>query len=123
MHLAVYGTLRRGGPANHLLKGATYVGRDTIPGKIYNLSVFPAWKPEGEGRVVVDLYELTSPWVRTLQGIDKYEGCFPESPDQSIFHRRLVTTGRGIPSIAYAYKFDTSSFPQIKSGDWADVAR
>lgn len=121
MKLAVYGTLRRGGPANQLLDGHTYLGQDSIPGTLYDLGAFPAWKQEGNGTVVVDLYDLTSPWARSLEAIDKYEGCFPLNPDQSIFHRRLVTTNGGHPSIAYVYRFDVSGAPKIKSGDWADV--
>ena len=120
MILAVYGTLRRGGPANHLLRGASYLGKDKIPGKLYNLGSFPGYRAEGDGSVVVDLYKLPERFADMLGAIDRYEGCYPSTPDQSLYNRRSVTTLSGkLSVVTYAYKFPSTN--EIPSGDWFDV--
>lgn len=123
MYLAVYGTLRRGGPANGLLRGGKWLGLDRVPGVLYDVGPFPALRPlkEGEeGTVLVDVYEVDE---KVLPAIDKYEGHYPEAPDQSLFTRREVLTTEGtLPVTVYEYKFTPIS-PVVPSGDWFDARK
>lgn len=120
--VAVYGTLRRGCHANGLMKGCRYVGPDVIHGRIYDLVSFPALKRDTTGivPVVVDLYELPEDFSRKIVEIDRYEGCFPGKPDQSLFNRvRTLTVGRQSNWVwTYEFRLDTSAFNEIESGDW-----
>lgn len=121
--VAVYGTLRRGCHANGLMRGCRFVGPNVINGRIYDLVSFPALKLDKAGPVpvTVDLYELPgdeSPLK--LTEIDRYEGCFPGKPDQSLFNRvKTVTVGREVTWVwTYEFRLDVSPFHEIKSGDW-----
>lgn len=123
--IAVYGTLRYGGPANGLMRGFKYLGKDHIYGKIYNLSgYYPALHLGTEGeedhQVVVDLYEIKD--ERLLANIDRYEGYFPNEPDQSLYKRELTLTVEGNMEVwVYEYRFDCDKSLLIPSGDWFDV--
>ena len=119
MILAVYGTLRRGGPSNHLLMGAKYIGRDTVKGRLISLGDFPGFKTDGDTPVVVDLYEVDTGKPETLSSIDRYEGFYPDKPDQSLYFRKEVTTEKGLSAVIYVYRFD-GNVP-ITSGDWFDA--
>lgn len=123
MILAVYGTLRRGGPANGMLRGAKWLGLDKIRGCLYNLTSFPALRlscPENQKvDVLVDLYELPDgDEAKYLATIDRYEGYYPEAPDQCLYLRREVTTlEKKLPVTVYEYRFAPVA-PTIQSGDW-----
>lgn len=121
--IAVYGTLRYGGPANGLMRGAKYLGQDAVYGKLHSLGDFPGLKlrEEGEGfQVVVDVYEMP-PEVEPvlLMSLDKYEGYYPNEPDQSLYSRVKVLTVEGNMEVwVYAYKFPAPESSFIESGDW-----
>ena len=124
MYLAVYGTLRRGGPANGLLRGGKWLGLDRVPGILYDVGPFPALRPNKKGyesnTVLVDVYEVDE---GILPAIDKYEGHYPEALGQSLFVRREVLTKEGtLPVTVYEYRFDPVACI-VESGDWFDVRR
>ena len=116
MILAVYGTLRRGGPANGLLKGGTWLGQDKIPGDLYDFKAFPGLRPPVQnGTVVVDLYDVSE---EIILKVNKYEGYYPDSPDQSLFVLKEVVTVEGcLPCMTYEYKFPGGN-NLIPSGDY-----
>jgi gamma-glutamylcyclotransferase (GGCT)/AIG2-like uncharacterized protein YtfP len=86
--LFVYGTLRsefNNQYARLLREQAELLGHTTVPGSIYRVGHFPAWKPEPAGEVHGELYRLRDPDT-TLKALDEYEG-----PD---FERVVVRAAR-----------------------------
>jgi gamma-glutamylcyclotransferase (GGCT)/AIG2-like uncharacterized protein YtfP len=74
--LFVYGTLRsefNNRYARLLRSQAELVGRATVPGSIYRVSHYPAFRPEPKGEVHGELYRLRNPET-TLKALDEYEG-------------------------------------------------
>ena len=74
--LFVYGTLRSefdNRYARLLRKEATFLRRASIPGSIYRVEHYPAFRPHPEGAVQGELYRLHTPEV-TLAVLDEYEG-------------------------------------------------
>ncbi|WP_297013980.1 gamma-glutamylcyclotransferase family protein [Thalassospira sp.] len=118
--MAVYGTLRRGGPANGFLLGAKYLGQDKIKGTIYNLGAFPGLVLDDGGEVIVDLYELPADDNGSmLQEVDIYEGYYPTDKSRCLYHRRNVTTLEGcLEVMAYEYAHEVDNKWVVKSGDW-----
>lgn len=124
-HIAVYGTLRRGGPANGLLRGCKYLGLDRVPGSLYDMGAFPALRLDREGNkkgVLVDLYEVPEGQGIIIR-VDKYEGYYPDADDQSLFVRKETVTLEGaLPVTVYEYKWPPVA-PYIPSGDWLEWKR
>ena len=74
--LFVYGTLRsefNNKYARLLRSQAELIGPATVPGSIYRVSHYPAYRPEPRGEVHGELYRLTDPET-TLKALDEYEG-------------------------------------------------
>jgi len=74
--LFVYGTLRsefNNEYARLLRSQAELAGRATVPGVIYRVQHFPAFRPEPAGEVHGELYRLRDPET-TLKTLDEYEG-------------------------------------------------
>lgn len=74
--LFVYGTLRSEFENNYarlLRSQADLVGRATVPGSIYRVGHFPAFRPALAGEVHGELYRLPDP-LATLRALDEYEG-------------------------------------------------
>src|SRR5229473_688743 len=74
--LFVYGTLRSefDNPYARLLRSqAELVGPATVPGPIFRVGHYPAYKAEPAGEVHGELYRLTDPET-TLKALDEYEG-------------------------------------------------
>lgn len=122
--IAVYGSLRYGGPANGLMKGFKYLGRDTVYGRLFNLGVYPALclgdESKPDEQVVVDVYEITD--ERLLQGLDRYEGYFPDAPEQSLYTREMTLTVEGNLEVwVYDYRFLCNDNEQVVSGDYFDT--
>jgi gamma-glutamylcyclotransferase (GGCT)/AIG2-like uncharacterized protein YtfP len=108
--LFVYGTLRSEFDNEYALllrAEAEFVGPATVPGSIYRVEHYPAWKPEPAGIVRGELYRLTNP-ERTLAALDDYEG--------EDFERVLVNT----PEPAWIYRYNGAAPAQsrIESGDF-----
>lgn len=105
--LFVYGTLRSNfdNPYALLLRSnAKLVGRATVPGSIFRVGNYPAYKPEPAGEVQGELYSLTDP-ATTLKALDEYEG-----PD---FERVVVND-----AWLYRYKKTPPMYSRISSGDF-----
>lgn len=71
--LFVYGTLRRGQPAHHLMGAARFLGacRTTPAWRVLDLGEYPGLVP-GDTAVAGELYEVDD---ETLATLDEYEGC------------------------------------------------
>jgi gamma-glutamylcyclotransferase (GGCT)/AIG2-like uncharacterized protein YtfP len=105
--LFVYGTLRSefdNRYARLLRTAATSMGRATVPGSIYRVRHFPAFRPHPEGEVQGELYRLHTPEV-TLAVLDEYEGEEFE---------RVVVKGAWL----YQYKGEPPEEARIASGDF-----
>jgi gamma-glutamylcyclotransferase (GGCT)/AIG2-like uncharacterized protein YtfP len=68
--LFVYGTLRRGESASHLLDGGKFVGQASIRGRVIHSSGYPGLVG-GEEVVPGELYELQA---AMFEALDRYEG-------------------------------------------------
>jgi gamma-glutamylcyclotransferase (GGCT)/AIG2-like uncharacterized protein YtfP len=105
--LFVYGTLRSefdNGYALLLRSQAELVGRATVPGSIFHVEHYPAWKPEPAGEVHGELYRLTDP-LATLEALDEYEG--------SDFERIVINE-----AWIYRYRKDPPVHSRIASVDF-----
>lgn len=74
--LFVYGTLRSGfenAYARLLRSEADLLGPATVPGSIFRVKHYPAYKDAPQGEVRGELYRLHNPEM-TLRVLDEYEG-------------------------------------------------
>lgn len=130
-HLFVYGTLRAGFPAHHVLAGrAELAGMGHVPGRLYDTGRYPAAVPaspvEGE-RIRGELYRLPADdGGELLMALDGYEGFVPHAPERSLFVRVAMVVERddGARLTAWVYLFHrpVDGLPRIPSGDYADRA-
>jgi gamma-glutamylcyclotransferase (GGCT)/AIG2-like uncharacterized protein YtfP len=105
--LFVYGTLRSefdNRYARLLRKQATLVGKGTVPGSIYRVDHYPAYRPGPAGEVHGELYRLAEPEA-TFKVLDEYEG--------SEFERVMVKD-----AWIYQYKEQPVESMRILSGDF-----
>lgn len=117
MHVAVYGTLRRGQSNHSVLSrhNPTLLGTTVIHGyAMYNVGGFPAILPDDEAStVVVELYDVTAD---ALPGLDSLEGYRPGNPEMSLYLRQQISVQSIHP---YIYVWNGSiPGPAILSGDW-----
>lgn len=123
MILGVYGTLRRGGPANGLLRGAVWLGLDRVQGKIFDLGFFPGLRlDENSSRgVLLDLYKIPIDKEDIIGRVDKYEGYYPDRLDQCLYLRKEVSTIEKKMAVSvYEYRFPPPEGSAILTGDWIE---
>jgi len=130
--IAVYGTLRYGGRANGLMNGSTYLGKDRISARLYDLGSFPGIHlvkdAEKSSRptpttvvdvspsVVVDVYDIPD---ELIKGLDRYEGYVPHDEKQSLYVRKNTTTLDGGHDVqVYEYNAPIGQLCLVPSGDW-----
>lgn len=118
--IAVYGSLRKLGPNNHLLNGCEFLCEDYVPGKIYGtLAFFPAAKlhdSPDDGLIKVEVYDVQC--TGTLMALDRYEGFYPKDPDSSLFVPKETETVGGHKVLIYEANFDVNESLLVKDGDW-----
>jgi len=105
--LFVYGTLRSefdNRYARLLRSQAELVGRAIVPGSIYRVAHYPAFRPEPVGEVYGEMYRLSDPEA-TLKALDEYEG--PEFD-------RVMINGSWI----YQFRSEPPENSRIVSGDF-----
>lgn len=114
-HLFVYGTLRSGSSANHLLEGGRLVGPTTVAGELHDVGgSYPALVLEGEGSVEGEVWACPE---ELLAEIDRYEGV-----ESGLFSRARVATGAGT---CWTYVAGPALRPRlgdgsrIPSGSWS----
>lgn len=121
--VAVYGSLRRNDYANGIMEGATFVGQDALKGALFDLGAYPGllMGDNKKGDVVVDLYKLPEgeKGKELISRLDAYEAYSPESPDSSLYLRKVAVTINGeTPVWAYEYNREPPEESLVKSGDW-----
>ena len=92
MKVAVYGTLKRGERAHHLLQGAAFLGPDVLSGWYMESNGSYPVIAFGEGNIAVEVYEISE---RLLDSLDSYEG-YP-----NLYLRKEVETLYGEAWIYY----------------------
>lgn len=105
--LFVYGTLRSefdNRYARLLRSQAKLIGPAIVPGSIFRVQHYPAYKPQPSGEVHGELYRLTDP-ATTLKALDEYEG--------EDFERVVVNN-----AWIYQYKKEPPKYSRISSGDF-----
>jgi gamma-glutamylcyclotransferase (GGCT)/AIG2-like uncharacterized protein YtfP len=127
--LFVYGSLRRAArPDIHarFLTGAEFIGEGTAPGRLYQITWYPAMVASAspEHRVKGELYRLTD-LEKMIAGMDEFEGFDPQQPDHGEYVRRIetITLANGTQMTAWLYLFlhDPSTASLIPSGDFLDA--
>lgn len=110
VRLFVYGTLKRGEVAAHLLQDACFLGEACAPGfALVDAGAYPAMVPDATGTVCGELYSVDA---SRLSALDDYEGA------PALFERAAVLLGDGSQAIAYVYRRDASRLPRIAGGTW-----
>jgi gamma-glutamylcyclotransferase (GGCT)/AIG2-like uncharacterized protein YtfP len=105
--LFVYGTLRSqfdNRYARLLRAQAELVGGATVPGSIYRVRDYPAYRSEPAAEVRGEMYRLRDPEA-TLRALDEYEGAD---------YDRVVVSGAWL----YQYKREPPEHTRIASGDF-----
>jgi gamma-glutamylcyclotransferase (GGCT)/AIG2-like uncharacterized protein YtfP len=119
-----YGTLmsgfRRPGRAR-LDPSLTAQGRGWIQATLFDLGIYPAAIPAGDGRVWGEVHRMTD--VDTvLAELDHIEGFQPKEPDASLYTRVETTVtfddGHTAPAWAYFYNAPLGRAERIESGDY-----
>jgi gamma-glutamylcyclotransferase (GGCT)/AIG2-like uncharacterized protein YtfP len=129
--IAVYGTLRRGGPNHHLLNGAEFAGTGVIRGRIHAVRsatrrpyAYPLLLPDETESVVVELFRITDPGVlRALDYLEMYDPADEASSEYvrrsvTVFHHRDRNTRVGTAE-AYFYNGPATAIGEwVTGGDW-----
>jgi gamma-glutamylcyclotransferase (GGCT)/AIG2-like uncharacterized protein YtfP len=121
-----YGTLmsgfKRAGRARvdpHL----TPQGRGWINATLFDLGIYPAAIPAGDGRVWGEVHRMADVDV-VLAELDAIEGFQPQQPDASLYTRveTIVTfeDGRTAAAWAYFYNAPLGRAERIESGDYLE---
>lgn len=113
-NLFVYGTLRSGGPAAHVLAGCELVGTAEVAGTLYDLGEYPALMLYGSTPVAGEVWRCP---VGLLARLDEYEGV-----GQGLFRRVGLLAGE-YPCWTYvagpALARRLTAENRMAHGDWA----
>jgi gamma-glutamylcyclotransferase (GGCT)/AIG2-like uncharacterized protein YtfP len=118
--------LRRGfrTPVHPLLdRHATYCGRGSVRGVLFDLGAYPGLRREDGGKRAVtgELYRLDRP-ARLLPRLDRYEGCgrHMRRPTEYIREAVPVEPENGAPVRAWVYLYNgpLRGARRIHSGDY-----
>jgi len=122
----VYGTLRKGGVANHLMGDSTWLGSAKLAGQLFKIDWYPGavHQPETKSKaktndfVLGDLYEVSN---QKLKELDDYEGCASDHPQPHEYRRievTVITEDGEMNCQFWEYTWDLSNHELIKNGDW-----
>lgn len=127
--LFVYGTLLSGrdGELHPYLAGrATLVGTGTISGALFDAGRYPAAVASREPKMKIrgEVYAIFPASARALLALlDRYEGCLPGRPAESLFIRTRVEVrldaGGSVPAWTYLFNRSTDGLKRIADGDFA----
>jgi len=112
----IYGTLRRGGRAHHLMQAADFQSKGLASGRLVHVDQYPGLIPCDDEQVMGELYLLND---QLLNELDRYEGCL-ESPPHYLRQETMVLLENGEKRSAMVYTFQLleSHHEEIKNGDW-----
>lgn len=110
MKVFVYGTLKKGFRNQSYLKGAKYLEKATMKGKMYDLGGYPCIELDEEGVVYGEVYEIDK---NILANLDRCE-CYPRLYTRSVVDDMIVyhLTENS------KKRFDLPSCKVIHSGVW-----
>lgn len=98
-------------------------GRATIPAALFDLGIYPAAIPAGDGRVWGEVHRMRDVDV-VLTALDEIEGYRPSEPDTSLYTRVETTAtfedGRTAPVWTYFYNAPLGRANRIASGDYLE---
>lgn len=112
----IYGTLRRGGRAHHLMGEAEFVAMGSVEGRMVYVDEYPGLLKQRGERVVGEVYRVNEAMVPEL---DRYEGCFESPP----YYERepigvVLESGEMIDAQVYQFLLLQDHHERIESGDW-----
>jgi gamma-glutamylcyclotransferase (GGCT)/AIG2-like uncharacterized protein YtfP len=119
IHVFVYGTLRRGddNDITRLLPAPRFIGPASIAGTMYHLGAYPGVVLGGAGRVIGEVYAITTELERKL---DEIEDLYPQQSDEYV--KRVipvVVQERTLPCIVYEINPRyTTGRRTLAGGDW-----
>lgn len=117
--VAVYGTLRVGQPNNRLLNGCKHLGETVTVANatMYDNGYFPyVVLGDGDGPIVVDVYEV---YDDTLHCLDYLEGYRGDSRYNHYERSAVEVVGFEEKALIYhVFKEDVEHLPVIESGNW-----
>lgn len=126
--LFVYGTLRSDCCDDGIFPlraSMRSLGPATAPGKLFDLGSYPGLVPAGDGSVVRGelLIDDSPDAEKTLQQLDRYEGCDTADPAAGLYRReRTIATldhdGSAIECWVYVFNRSTTHARPIDSGCW-----
>jgi len=113
--LFVYGTLKRGFRAHHMLSHARFLGEATTHPRyhLYAVRWFPGMVEDESipGGVQGELYEVTED---DFVAMDRYEGA-PE-----LFRREEIDLDDGTSAIAYLFNHSCDNLQRVEEGVWGN---
>ena len=103
-----------------------YRGRGWIAAALFDLGLYPAAIPAGDGRVWGEVFELIdAPGV--VQALDEIEGHRPAEPDSSLYLRTRVPVhlpdGASEDAWVYFYNAPLGQARRIVSGDYLEYLK
>ena len=121
-----YGTLMTGFERRRRLgidSKMRYRGRGWIQAALFDLGLYPAAVPAGEGRVWGEVFELIEPET-VLPALDEIEGYRPAEPDASLYLRQqapvTLPDDEREDAWVYFYNAPLGKAPRIESGDYLE---
>jgi gamma-glutamylaminecyclotransferase len=111
MKMFVYGTLRQGQTAHHLLAGARLIATAWTEPEytLLDMGTFPALVSGGETAVLGEIYEVDADVLATL---DRYE-------DAPHLYRRVLVAIEGHEAFVYLLRAENgANRPKLWHGDW-----
>lgn len=123
--LFVYGTLlqRIDHPMSDFLRNySKRIGKAYFPGRLYNVSWFPAatYDAESPYKVQGELVELNRT-EEVFAVLDPYEDFNPTLPDESLYTRELIPVlmgGKSMVAWVYLFARNTSDLEFIPEGNY-----
>ena len=114
----IYGTLRRGGSAHHLMQGAEFKMKGSISGRLIHIDQYPGLIHCDKQRVNGELYQVSDALISEL---DRYEGCF-ESPPHYLREEIevLLENGETTSAQVYVFQLPEPHHEEIECGDWIE---
>jgi gamma-glutamylcyclotransferase (GGCT)/AIG2-like uncharacterized protein YtfP len=98
-------------------------GRGWIYATLFDLGIYPAAIPAGDGRVWGEVHQMANVDV-VLAELDRLEGFRPSEPDASLYTRIETTVtfedGRTALAWAYFYNAPLGRAERIQSGDYLE---
>ena len=103
-----------------------YRGRGWIAAALFDLGLYPAAVPAGDGRVWGEVFELIDE-PAVLAALDEIEGHRPAEPDASLYLRTRVAAHLpdGVVEEAWVYFYNAplGRAPRIASGDYLEYLK